>query len=195
MPTHSKFLRHNPPIFLLGRNMKQLLLTLPVLVGLCLSAPDASADITGWNVTADDGFVSDSSSLFSNTGLITFGAAFNVTAEYDTGSNLLTLNYINDFTGASVNWLFSITSFDNDPAEFITSVSVAPPTMTLAPNLIDGSTFSIATPEGGPGTSFTYLIETNFSAATVPEPSSVAMLCALGLGGVWVRRRRQTSAA
>lgn len=102
-------------------------------------------------------------------------------------------------TGATTNWVFSV----DDPTGFDTAERISSVTSTgsfsPAISAVSDTGFSIAT-SGADLTTAGGLLQYSFAiapfsagSAAVPEPSSIAMLCTLGLGGVWVRRRRKTA--
>ena len=102
-------------------------------------------------------------------------------------------------TGPATTWVFSGATFDAGTGP-IADVTNAGGVFTPTIFDITDTGFKITTSGSDSTGVANALLQYSFNiapfsgAAAVPEPSSVAMLCALGLGGVWVRRRRQSVA-
>lgn len=173
---------------------------LPVLL-ITLLPSIGNADIMGVDFSITDG----STFIINNVGpKVLSGGGTDSFNDYSFVFSGLTLDLSIDLPGmattAGVATTWSFTNIDLAVGEVITgalqTTGFAPasgPTTLSNSILVQISGGDIATSAGGV-LNYQFEIQTNLSTAAVPEPSSVAMLCALGLGGVWVRRRRQSAA-
>lgn len=172
--------------------MKQLIVILTFMASTCISDSECSADIMNWSVTATDGIILPPPSTADIPSFVLALGA--VQAQYGEFSNILT---ITSFTSQIPNfWTFDVTQFTPGITGVTSVTQLSKPLGSVDADVRDslGPTyFEIDTTASIAGT---WQFGVTFSSATaaVPEPSSVAMLCTLGLGGVWVRRRRQSVA-
>lgn len=174
--------------------LRSILLVL--LVAVCVPA---SGDIIGgdYNISGNAGF--NTAVNFPASGSFTAGTPVSVTEPLvaTTGFNfsggILDLNVDVLFAGVlatPLTWTFSTLNLGGETITDVTQTGG--PLATVTPGL---NSITIQTPTDLSGllNAFSFSI-TDTGSAAVPEPSSIAMLCVLGVGGVWVRRRRQSVA-